>query len=189
MEKLNEIQVFRSQDLTISQENCKETPKYWEKEFINIRMDKIQNIKHRMLFFFLWRSALRITEALSITKADIDFQNDIIRARWLKKRKKQIRLVPMHPDLKNVLQVYVAPFKADEKLFGISRQRAWQMSMKYFDGHPHQFRHSFAVNWLRCGGDLFILSRFLGHSDIRITMVYLQIVPIDQGKELLKVTF
>jgi len=57
------------------------------------------------------------------------------------------------------------------------------------NGHPHQFRHSFAVNWLRCGGELVVLSRMLGHSNIQSTMEYLKIVPLDVGKELLKIQF
>lgn len=57
------------------------------------------------------------------------------------------------------------------------------------NGHPHQFRHSFAVNWLRNNGDIIILHRILGHTKIQTTMEYLKIVPTDQGKELLKINF
>ena len=60
---------------------------------------------------------------------------------------------------------------------------------KAFDDSPHRFRNSFAVHWLRCGGRLEVLSQMLGHSDIKTTMIYLKIVPVDQGKELLKVRF
>ncbi len=39
---------------------------------------------------------------------------------------------------------------------------------------PHIFRHTFAKMYLKAGGDLFKLSRELGHSDVQITKVYLE---------------
>lgn len=71
----------------------------------------------------------------------------------------------------------------------MTRQRAWQLTQKYLGGHPHQLRHSFAVNWLRSGGEIVVLHRMLGHSKVQTTMEYLKIVPTDQGKELLKIQF
>ena len=79
--------------------------------------------------------------------------------------------------------------KSEDIVFPISRQRAWKISRRYLGGSPHTVRHSFAVNWLRHGGDIVILKNILGHSKIETTMEYLKIVPIDQGKELLKVRF
>ena len=36
--------------------------------------------------------------------------------------------------------------------------------------NPHQWRHAFARNFLKNGGDIGILSQLLGHSDIRVTL-------------------
>ena len=44
---------------------------------------------------------------------------------------------------------------------------------------PHTFRHTFATNYLRRGGDIYRLCRVLGHTDIRTTMRYLHLVPDD----------
>ena len=95
----------------------------------------------------------------------------------------------MHPLLKDVLNLYVVNMKANDLVFPICRQRAFQITKKYLQGSPHQLRHSFSVNWLKCGGDIVILSRMLGHSKIQTTMEYLKIVPLDQGKELIKIKF
>jgi site-specific recombinase XerD len=38
--------------------------------------------------------------------------------------------------------------------------------------NPHSFRHAFARDWLRSGGDLASLSQTLGHKDLQTTMIY-----------------
>jgi site-specific recombinase XerD len=48
---------------------------------------------------------------------------------------------------------------------------------------------AFAVNWLRSDGDVVTLHRILGHANIQTTMIYLRIVPLDQGRELMKIRF
>src|SRR3990167_4100255 len=178
----------RGQDLTKASESVKkELPKYWDRDYINQRISQVKKLRHQMLLRFLWLSGVRITEAISLSKQAIDFGNYTMRLRWLKSRKYKERIAPMHPRLKDILEVYTAAMRADERVFPITRQRAWQITKKNLGGHPHQLRHSFAVNWLRCGGDIVILHRVMGHSTIQTTMEYLNIVPIDQGKELLKI--
>lgn len=185
-----EIALRNKQDLTKAEERVKtELPKYWSKEELKERLNRVKNHEHKMLFTTLWLTGIRITEALNIRKRDLDFENYTISIRWLKSRKWQNRMIPMRPELRDLLQLYSATKNTDDKLFPISRQRAWQLTQEHFEGHPHQFRHSFAVNWLRNGGDIFLLSRMLGHARIQSTMEYLKIVPADIGKELLKIEF
>ena len=43
--------------------------------------------------------------------------------------------------------------------------------------HVHQFRHTFAVNFLNRGGDIAKLKQLLGHRDIRMTSAYLRCLP------------
>jgi len=40
--------------------------------------------------------------------------------------------------------------------------------------HAHLFRHTFAVNYLKAGGDVYKLSRLLGHASVVITEKYLR---------------
>ena len=186
----HEIEVLRPQDLTNRAESVKlDLPKYWGKDYINQRIEQVSNHQYKMLLVFLWYSGVRITEAVSLRKTDIDFDNCVMNLRWLKSRKYNTRNVPIHPQLRDILQLYVATLKTEDRVFPITRQRAWQITKRYLNGHPHQLRHSFAVNWLRCGGDIVVLHRILGHSKIQTTMEYLKIVPVDQGRELIKIQF
>lgn len=181
--------ISKPKELTITSSNVNDLPKYWDKNYINQNIENIQNYKHKIMMQFLWMTGARISEVVTIRKKDLDFKNYVITIRWLKNRKYNYRNIPLHPKLKDLLEIFTAQMNQEDKVFNMSRQRAWTLVKRYMNGHPHQFRHSFAVNWLRNGGDVFILSRMMGHSRIDSTMEYLKIVPLDQGKELLKIQF
>lgn len=163
--------------------------KYWTPQEIKERIDACRDPQDSMLLRFLWMSGVRITEAVSLRKMDIDFQNSMMKVRWLKSRKYKDRIVPIHSQLRPLLQLFTAPLNQEDLLFPYSRQRAWQICRKWMNGNPHMFRHSFAVNWLRNKGDIVILHKILGHSKIQTTMEYLKIVPVDQAGELQKIKF
>jgi len=187
---MNDIIDIHKTEIVDHKQSLKEnTIKYWDKDYINNKLDGIKNINHQMLIRFLWMTGFRITEVLNIRKKDIDFENYLIKLRWLKSRKFKYRIAPLHPNLRDILMLYASPFKTDEIIFNISRQRAWQIVQKHLGGKPHKLRHSFAVNWLLNEGNIVMLSKIMGHKYIKTTMKYLEIVPIDQGKELMKIKF
>lgn len=186
-----EIIVQPKKDLTksVEQSSGSDLIEYWDAEYIRDRLANLSPGMHKVLYQTMWMTGIRITEALNIRKRDVDLKNYTITIRWQKNRKFNTRNIACHPKLHDILEVYTAGMNLDDKLFPISRQRAWQLFKRDFGGKPHKMRHSFAVNWLRSGGSLVMLSKALGHSRIDTTMIYLRIVPSDVGKELLNINF
>jgi integrase/recombinase XerD len=157
--------------------------KFWEK-------------RCHTLVCVLFDCGIRIAEGLGIRAADCDFDNLVISV--LGKGNKH-RLVPMSTELRKVLWRYRAAggFRAEQLLFGTHvetrlsqrnflrdfKKLALKLKITGVRVSPHTCRHFFACTYLRKGGDLFTLSRILGHTSISTTQIYLRSIGIEQVAE------
>ena len=167
-------------------------------------------IRNKTMLIFLYHTGCRVSEMLGVRKKDVMFKKKMIVIETLKKRNKILkpiyRFIPMTEVNKDQLHYYMDYLQKKEKIelddndkiFPISRQSVYYMVRTCGDlsghemvgdtwMHPHAFRHSFAINYLKRGGDLRKLQMILGHSSINITSVYLKFAPDDLVKEFEKV--
>lgn len=148
--------------------------------------------RDKILMNFLWRTGLRVSEAIAITKEYIDLRNEEITIKWLKNRKTKYRIIPIHDSLKMILGMFIAHMNNADRIFPISRQRVSQICIKHGFNNPHKIRHSYAINFLRQSESpmaIVELRDLLGHSDIKTTMIYLQVVPMQLKKSIKNISF
>ncbi|HXJ42490.1 MAG TPA: tyrosine-type recombinase/integrase [Bryobacteraceae bacterium] len=134
-------------------------------------------------------TGLRIAECLNVRKEDIDF--DQMTVRVVGKGNKH-RLVPMSPEGRKRLFIYL---RTHSFRYVFGTQAGTRMSERNFlrdfkavctaagiagvRTSPHTLRHSFAVYYLRNGGNLEFLRRILGHSSILTTQKYLRSLGVE----------
>ncbi len=137
-------------------------------------------------------TGLRINELLSLRRQNVDIDNLVLRVNG--KGNKE-RLVPISFELRKTLYRYLSKNQSP-RLFATATGTAVTVRNAQRDFKSmcqrlgitnvrtsfHTLRHSFAVNYLRRGGNLFYLQRILGHSSITTTERYLRSLGIDDLK-------
>ncbi len=104
------------------------------------------------------------------------------------------RQVPLCPSTVSSIQTYVAGRKSlSQGSYLFVNQEGKQLTRsgllllyirlgersRVNDSHPHKARHTFAINYLRNGGDPYTLQMILGHSTMEMVKRYLLIVQSD----------
>ena len=152
----------------------------------SFRPNRGRNLKRMHLLALLLDTGLWLSEALALKGQDLDYENLYVRVSG--KGQKE-RLVPMSRQLrKHLFTATKSRTRGTDYLFctasglAMSQRNALRdfrllgtvCGIREVRFSPHTMRHSFAVHWLRRGGDIYMLSRILGHSSVAITEVYLR---------------
>jgi integrase/recombinase XerD len=147
---------------------------------------------------FLVGTGCRSTTLLNIRVKDIDFEKEMILFAHMK-TKRQVN-VPLSKSLKLILKDYIETMnlKDDDILFPkldctkMSYDTLHQNLVIYFKHCKvkmrgvNTFRNTFATMFIRNGGDIYRLKLLLGHSNIKTTERYVNLLPIDFKDDLLQ---
>ncbi len=144
------------------------------------------SLKEQMLFYLLYGSALRISEALTLTIKNINFSKKTIRvlgkgSRWrevpvLDEFLHLFSLLPLHSPTED--QFENITWHDEEVTYALARKwvAKWGNSTglyeKYGNFHPHKLRHALASHLLRRGGKLPHIQKLLGHKNLSTTQKY-----------------
>jgi site-specific recombinase XerD len=145
----------------------------------------------RGLIVILWRTGLRIQEALNLAEGDLDHRRGALLVRRGKGgRRREVGMDQwgwdeLHPWLELRAELPVGPLFC--VINGSTRGRHWSSAAARADMRrtavaagvrrrfaPHQLRHAHAVELAREGVPLIVIQRQLGHSNLGITSIYLQ---------------
>lgn len=100
------------------------------------------------LFDFMYCTGTRITEALKVKGNDIDRQTLTVNILTEKNPREPYRNVAFYPQetiLLNSILNHHATRKPNQRLWNMTRQRAWKLSKRYFHVTDHSFRHTNAI--------------------------------------------
>lgn len=148
--------------------------------------------RNRAIILLMLDTGVRASELCDLKIEDLDNRNNRIFVRQGKGMKE--RLLPFSPRTGQMIWRYLASRKETRpsdplfasrdngpidrrklaEMFSVIGQRA---GVKGF--HPHRLRHTFAIMYLRNGGNAYTLQTMLGHSSMEMVRHYLQLAQID----------
>ncbi len=161
----------------------KNLPKYLNNEEIlyaieSIDRSKVIGLRDYALILFLYASGCRISEALSVERADI--VEGWLKIRFAKGEKE--RIVPLAPVALEALEAYMKEQDMHSSFIWLnyrgeplSRISAYKIVKKYLGVSPHVLRHSFASSLIIGGADLRVVQELLGHASLETTQIYTHI--------------
>jgi site-specific recombinase XerD len=140
---------------------------------------QMQNLKHKAIIMLAYSVGLRVSEVVNLKIADIDSGRMLITIRQAKGKKD--RIVPLSPNVLEVLRLYFKKEKPREYLFNGQDGRLQysatscnqivkqHLGEKY---HFHLLRHSSFTSMLEAGTDIRIIQKIAGHKNCKTTEIY-----------------
>ena len=178
------LQNFNHEKIKIPMAKVPENlPKYVSNEEILdginfIDRSTVMGLRDYALILFLYASGCRISEALSVQRADI--VDGWLKIRFAKGEKE--RVVPLAPVATQAMERYLSEQTLSSPYIWLnyrgemlSRISAYKIVKKYLGVSPHVLRHSFASSLIIGGADLRVVQELLGHSSLETTQIYTHI--------------
>ena len=142
----------------------------------DLEQDGPLGIRNRALLELVYSAGLRAQEAVDLTLADVDFEQEIIHVRG--KGGKE-RVVPLGEEAAYRLRLYLEDARPElargaiDTLFLSTRGKPLETStLRKLLPNPHRLRHAFATHLLEGGADLRTIQELLGHSSLSTTQIY-----------------
>lgn len=153
-------------------------------------------VSERLFCEVIHFTGCRISEALSLTRDDIDPAESVLRIRCLKKRNKEItRRVPLPNRLTKELRS-LARESTTDRLWNFSRTTGWRIIKNVMEdaditgihATTKGLRHGFGVRGAMGKVPVNVIQRWMGHADPNTTAIYLA-VRDEEERELIKRTW
>ena len=173
----------------------KRIPEYLEPDEVSAIIRAAPNPKAKLLMLEQWRAGLRVSEALDLEVRDLSLDTTTPTLRVRSHKGGKSRLVPVHPELHGALSSALAYGDISQgRIVEAHPTTAWRWvktAVKRAEElgaissgkriGTHTLRHSYARHLLMNGIPINYLSRWLGHSSIQTTLIYLELAPDPTG--------
>lgn len=174
----------------------KSIPDILNKSEIERLIDSTFNLKHKLLIKLSYDCALRISELINLKISDYDKELKQFHIHNSKGAKD--RIVPVNDDTIELLREYymvhrpskyIIEGQSKDQYSATSIRKVLERSLKRCKIAKsikfHSLRHSRATHLLNNGLSINVLAKFLGHSNIKTTEIYLH-TSVDEQNELIK---
>lgn len=157
----------------------------------NIALCDFTEYRNWVIINFFIATGVRASTLIYLQNKDLDFSFDKITLTYTKNR--QSYIIPMSGKLKFILNEYIKFRKGNPEDYLFCNQYGEQLTL---DGLKHAvskynrkrgvtktslhlFRHTFAKRAVMNGMNVFVLQKWLGHSDISVTKEYINLYAND----------
>lgn len=157
------------------------------------KSDNVLTLRSLAIIYLLLDTGIRASELCGIKVKDINKVTS--RVKVLGKGRKE-RYVPISMTTMSKLNAYIAMRNTKtEWAFTTARNRKLTRdSLGHIlrvlgleagvpNVHPHRFRHTFAIQFLRNGGNIYSLQKMLGHTTLDMVKRYLAIAQLDIDRD------
>ncbi len=146
------------------------------------------------VFLLTMDSGIRPSEVFGLKVQDVNIKSLEVNIPASVSKTRVSRTLPISPITAEVIRKLILnrhpSWREDTPLFsnengGKVISRTWGRRMEYYSKllgtkvKPYQLRHSFAIMFLRSGGNAFSLQRTLGHTNLTMTKRYVSITESD----------
>lgn len=186
-----QVDPFTAEEIKLLLANVNKSRTYSRSGYVESSHSLSIGQRSRAIILILLDTGLRASELIGLKISDVDVRGGRIKV--MGKGDKE-RSVPFGPRTGQALWKYLASrgeVRPEDPLFVTTNGRqmgrnelAHRMAMigqraGVSNCHPHRFRHTFAIMYLRNGGDPYTLQEILGHSTMEMVRRYLALSQID----------
>ena len=168
----------------------KNQPRFLEQDEVDQLLEKSKNHPFRPLIATAVYAGLRRKELIYLEWKDVDFKNNRITVENKEDfhtKSYKARTIPFNKKLKNILLPYkktngycFTNGQNTQWLNNISRDFAAFCKRAGLENCTlHVLRHTFASQLVMAGVSIYKVSQWLGHSDVKTTMIYAHLSPQD----------
>jgi integrase/recombinase XerD len=194
--KLPEIIPFTEDEMKRILQACEYTRKSKTHGRRSFRMKRPTAHRDKAIVLLLIDTGLRLSEICRLRIKDVDIEKGEVYVKpYGSGQKTKSRTVYIGKSTRRAIWRYLARreiAQPENPLFELAANSIRSLLKRLGERaqvskvHPHRFRHTFAIQFLRNGGNVFSLQRLLGHSSLEMVKHYLKLANSDDGNAHLK---
>jgi len=195
------ITTFAQDEIQAMLHTCFHSASWGSKPGTHNTVPRPRALRDQAIILFLLDTGLRVTEACGLTLTDVEMEDRLVHVQAANAKNRKPRDVPFGRRVALALLDYLATRPEaipNDPLFSTMTRRDHfteeHFSRQHLGRHltrigqragisgranPHRFRHTFATEFLRNGGDVHVLQKLLGHASLEMVWRYVHYVQAD----------